>query len=45
MPKKPKHKPSKKRKPRPEKPDANQIAFSVLQQATESKQPTTTYKR
>jgi hypothetical protein len=37
MPKKPKRKPAKKRKPRPLKPDANQIAFRVLQEATQGK--------
>jgi hypothetical protein len=37
MPKKLKRKPAKKRKPRPSKPDANQIAFRVLRQATEEK--------
>jgi hypothetical protein len=37
MPKKPKQKPAKKRKPRPAKPDANQIAFRVLSEATRDK--------
>jgi len=37
MPKKPKRKPAKKRKPHLPKPDANQIAFRVLTEATRDK--------